>query len=74
MEVAPGTFLAADFDRAAFERVWEVLTDWHNAWPEGWIVAVVPAARLRYPPELRCLGLPRRTLVEQDGLHLLSIE
>ena len=74
MEVAPGTFLAADFDRAAFERMWEVLTEWHSAWPEGWVVCVLPSAHPRHPPEIRCLGLPRRTLVEQDGMHLLQIE
>ncbi len=74
MEVAPGTFLAADFDRAAFERIWTVLEEWHQGWPEGWIAAVIPAARTRHPPEIRCLGIPRRTLVEQDGLHLLQVE
>jgi hypothetical protein len=74
MEVAPGAFLAADFDRAAFERIWEVLVEWHSVWPEGWIVCVLPSARPRHPPEIRCLGLPRRKLAEQDGLYLLQIE
>jgi hypothetical protein len=73
MEVAPGTFLAADFDRAAFDRMWSVLVDWHAAWPEGWIVGVLPAVRPRYPPEIRSLGLPARTLVEHEGLYLLSV-
>lgn len=74
MEVSPGTFLAADFDRAAFERIWAVMAEWHQGWPEGWIAAVIPAGRSRHPPEIRCLGLPRRKLVEQDGLHLLWVE
>lgn len=74
MEVAPGVFLAADFNRAAFERVWEVLEAWHQAWPEGWIVAVLPAEKPRHPPMIRALGVPARTLIEHDGLHLLAIE
>lgn len=74
MEVAPGTFLAADFDRDAFDRVWAVLEEWHQGWPDGWIAALLPAPRPRYPPEIRCLGIPRRTLVEQDGIYLLWIE
>ena len=74
MEVAPGVFIAADFNRAAFERIWQVLADWHTFWPEGWIVAVMPAEKPRHPPEIRTLGVPARTLVEQDGMHLLLIE
>ena len=74
MEVAPGVFLAADFNRAAFERIWQMLADWHAVWPEGWIVAVIPAEKPHHPPEIRALGVPARTLVEQDGIHLLVIE
>lgn len=74
MEVAPGVFLAADFNRAAFDRIWRVLEDWHGTWPDGWIVAVIPASKLRHPPEIRTLGVPARTLVERDGIHLLAIE
>jgi CRISPR-associated endoribonuclease Cas2 subtype I-E len=74
MELAPGVFLAADFDRAAFERVWQTLAHWHERWPEGWIVAVVPAKKPRHPPELRTLGVPVRTLVERDGIHLLEVD
>jgi CRISPR-associated endoribonuclease Cas2 subtype I-E len=74
MEVAPGVFLSADFNRAAFERIWRVLEEWHSTWPEGWIVAVIPTGKPRYPPEIRTLGVPTRTLVEHEGIHLLRIE
>ena len=74
MEVAPGVFLSADFNRLAFERIWRALEEWHGAWPEGWIVAVVPADKPRYPPEIRTLGVPARTLVEHEGIHLLKVE
>lgn len=74
MELAPGMFLAADFDRAAFDRVWRTLEEWHAHWPEGWIIAVLPAKKVRHPPELRALGVPPRTLIELDGLYLLKIE
>jgi CRISPR-associated protein Cas2 len=74
MELAPGMFLAADFDRASFSRVWQTLEEWHARSPEGWIVAVLPAAKVRHPPELRTLGVLPRMLIEQDGLHLVKIE
>ncbi len=74
MEAAPGVFLAADLNRSAFDRVWMTLAEWHDRWPEVWIVAVLPASRPRHPPQIRCLGMPARKLAELDGMHVLLVE
>lgn len=74
LEIAPNTFVAPRFKRAALDRVWEVLRDWHAAAPEGYVIALIGSSEPRGVPEIRTLGLPPRTILEQDEMLLLLRE
>lgn len=70
-EIAPGVFVSPDLSRAVRERIWAVVSGWWDAVPGGSVVLTwrddTAAGRLG----LLTLGLPRRELVDLDGMLLV---
>lgn len=71
LEIAPGVYTAPRLSAGVRERVWNVLSDWWGTAPGGSVVMTWPDRRHRGGQEVRSLGLPQKTLWEQDGLHLV---
>ncbi len=71
VEVAPSVYLAAAMNTGVRERVWETLSDWHAAEPQGSIVLIWGASASQTGIKVAYLGLPRRDLIELDGLLIV---
>ena len=71
LEVAPTVFLSAQMSKSVRTRVWETLTEWHSYDPQGSIVLIWRTAVALTGIEVLYLGMPRRDLVELDGLLLV---
>lgn len=74
LELAPGVYTAPRLSRAVRERVWRVLSDWHGELQRGGIVMTWRDAGSPGHQAVLTLGEPRRTLVELDGVLLVSRE
>lgn len=68
LEVAPTVYLSAQMSRSVRQRVWETLTEWHSHEPQGSVVLIWRTAVVPTGIEVLYLGIPRRDLVELDGL------
>ena len=80
LEIAPGVYTGPRMTRAVRERIWSVLEDWHGALhatpsPDGGQASIVMTWR---DPKadggqaVQMLGLPRKTIVEIDGMLLVK--
>lgn len=70
LEVAPGIFVSPRMGKAPRERMWDVLTDWHQQEPRGSLVMVWRDLNATGGVGLAHLGTPPRELVECDGMWL----
>ena len=73
-EIAPGVYTAPTMARAVRERVWRVLSDWFGELGGGGIVTTWREPSAPGRQAVLTLGLPRRELVEVDGLMLVKGE
>ena len=80
LEIAPGVYTAPRMTKAVRERVWTVLEDWHKtiyAMPDkeekrASIVMTWPDKTAVGGQSILTLGLPRKTLVDIDGMLLVK--
>lgn len=70
LEIAPTVYLSPRMNAGVRSRIWEVLSDWHNAEPRGSIVMVWRDANETGGVGIANMGEPPRELVEIDGLWL----
>ena len=73
-EIAPGVFVAHDLNRRSFERIWQIMESWSGAYPEGWIVALIPKEEKKSIPEILTLGIPRRHFTSDQDVILMKVE
>ena len=74
LEIAPGVYTGPHITRRVRERVWAVLTDWHQTLGRGSIVMTWRDAQAPGHQAVLSLGTPVRTLVDVDGLLLVRRE
>lgn len=70
LEVAPNVFCAPRMNPGVRERVWSVLSDWHQREPRGSVVMVWRDLDATGGVGLAHLGTPPRELVQIDGMWL----
>jgi len=70
LEVAPTVYISPRMNAGVRLRIWNVLTDWHEAEPHGSIVMVWRDMNETGNVGIANLGSPPRELVEIDGLWL----
>ncbi len=73
LEVAPTVYISPRMNAGVRTRIWEVLSDWHSAEPNGSIVMVWRDANETGGVGIANLGSPPRELVEIDGLWLTRL-
>lgn len=71
LEVSPNVFVSPRMSPGVRERVWQVLTDWYNAAPQGSAVMVWRDLNSVGGVGIANLGDPPRQLVEADGMWLV---
>lgn len=71
LEIAPGVYTAPDMSPAVRDRLWEVLADWWDEWPETSLVMTWEAPAEPGGQGVRCLGQPPRELVETESVILM---
>lgn len=70
LEIAPTVYLSPRMNAGVRSRIWEVLSDWHNAEPRGSVVMVWRDVNETGSVGIANLGTPQRELVDLDGLWL----
>jgi len=70
LEVAPGLYVAPRMGKGPRERLWAVLSDWHQTEPRGSLVMVWRDLNETGGVGLAHLGTPPRELVELDGMWI----
>lgn len=68
LEVAPTVYASPRMNKGVRERVWTVLSDWHNEEPRGSLVMLWRDANAIGGLGLAHLGTPSRELVDIDGM------
>jgi CRISPR-associated protein Cas2 len=72
LEIAPGVYTAPALSKAVRERVWRVLTEWFGELGGGSIVMTWRDPKASGRQAILTLGIPKRTLVDYDGLVLVK--
>ena len=74
LELAPGVYTGPRMSRGVRERIWEVLSEWHDALGRGAILMTWRETAAPGGQAILTLGEPRRELVEVDGILLVMRE
>lgn len=74
LEIAPGVYTGPRLSRAVRERVWAVLSAWHDELRRGGIVMTWREAGAPGGQRVLLLGEARRDLVDVDGVLLVKRE
>lgn len=69
LELAPGVYSSPRMSRAVRERVWTVLSEW-QAELGGGIIMTWPDSSLPGGQAVATLGMPRKEVVEYNGVYL----
>ena len=72
LELSPGVYLSPRMSAGVRERVWAVLSGWHQTLGRGALVLAWPDARCSGGLGLRSLGEPPKTIVDLDGMLILK--
>ncbi|CCG07921.1 type I-E CRISPR-associated endoribonuclease Cas2e [Pararhodospirillum photometricum] len=67
----PGVYVSVTLDAGSRERVWTILEGWWNAEPQGTLLMMYKAKEKPMGLDFRSLGVPKRTVVERDGIYML---
>jgi len=70
LEISPGVFVSPRMNKSVRNRIWDVLSDWHEQLNEGSLVMVWRDINETGVIGLAYLGVAPRTLVEVDGMWL----
>jgi CRISPR-associated protein Cas2 len=73
LEVAPTVYISPRMNKGVRERVWRVLSDWHDDEPRGSVVMIWRDNEEVGGVGLAHLGSPSRELVEADGMWLARL-
>lgn len=71
LEIAPGVYTSPRMTKAVRERVWEVLSGWHDHLKQGAIIMTWLDTEAAGGQGLLYLGEPARELVEVDSMVLV---
>lgn len=72
LEIAPGVYVAPDLSAGVRDRVWSVLSDWHNTLQRGAIVMVWREPKATGSLTMEMLGEPPKEIVDADGILLVK--
>jgi len=70
VEVAPGVYVSPRLNRDARERMWSAISDWHAHIQHGTILMLWRDKSCPGAIAVNTLGIPRRDLVDSDGILL----
>jgi CRISPR-associated protein Cas2 len=70
LEIAPGVYTGPKITTGARDRIWGVLSEWHNALGRGSIIMTWDDPTSVGGQRILSLGQPIKTLVEIDGQYL----
>lgn len=71
LEIAPGVYTSPDMTGAVRDRVWKVLDNWWDEWPETSLVMTWVAPSEPGGQGVRTLGQPPRELVATESMVLM---
>ena len=71
LEIAPGVYTSPKLTSGIRERVWDVLTRWHDELGNGSIVMTWRDPAAVGEQRIRTLGEAPKTIVDADGIYLV---
>ena len=71
LEIAPGVYTSPKMTSGIRERVWGVLTRWHDELDSGSIVMTWRDLAAVGEQRIRTLGEAPKTIVDADGIYLV---
>ena len=71
LEIAPGVYTSPKMTSGIRERVWDVLTRWHDELGNGSIVMTWRDPSAVGEQRIRTLGEAPKTIVDADGIYLV---
>jgi len=74
LEIATGVYTSPRLSTAVRQRVWAVVSDWHNQLHRGSLVMTWRDPEAPGGQQVSILGEPARNLVEADGALLVKRE
>ena len=74
LEIAPGVYTSPGMTTGIRDRVWDVLTRWHNELDNGAIVMTWRDPTAVGEQRIRTLGEPPKEIVDADGVYLVKYQ
>lgn len=71
LEVAPTVYISPRMNPGVRSRVWETLSSWHAAEPQGSVTLIWRDLNEVGGVGIKTLGVPSRELMEVDGIWLV---
>lgn len=71
LEIAPGVYTAPRMTTGVRERVWSVIAAWWGKRSGSYIVMTWPDAHSPGGQAVRALGVPLKSLIEYNDVHLV---
>ena len=72
LEIAPTVYISPRMNSGVRERVWQTLSDWFSAEPQGSIICIWRDLNETGGIGIKTLGEPTKKLEEIDGLWLVK--
>ena len=72
LEIAPGVYTSPGMTAGIRDRIWNVLTRWHNELGTGTIVMTWRDPTAVGEQSIRTLGEPPKEIVDADGVYLVK--
>ncbi|QIK42546.1 type I-E CRISPR-associated endoribonuclease Cas2e [Pontivivens nitratireducens] len=74
LEIAPGTYVSPRMSAGVRTRVWSVMESWWEVLQTGSLVLVWADRQAPGGLRIETLGLPKKTIVDADGVLLVKRE
>lgn len=72
LELSPGVYAAPDLSAGVRERLWTVVSGWHEALGRGAVVMVWRDTKVSGKLRILSLGEPPKSIVDADGVLLVK--
>lgn len=72
LEIAPGVYTSPNMTKGIRQRVWEVLSRWHDELQKGSIVMTWREPSAVGGQRIRLLGEAPKEIVDADGIYLVK--
>jgi len=72
LEIAPGVYTSPNMTKGIRQRVWEVLSRWHDELQKGTIVMTWREPSAVGGQRIRLLGEAPKELFDADGIYLVK--